>query len=457
MLTQLNPQVFQHQQQIPPNAIMLDNLLSQAEKIVSENYGLRLRLILMRRQELNRQMAEIDKELLELNKQVTQWKVDVENKYNVDIKVENGNSQFALPRKKPQEVVTPEEVPVLAKGDLSLSMASITFLDNASVIRTLVLDFTPDFVSFTLRNGDSFYLDVWRSSKEGEWSPLNSNTHTPAILPDSTEVKPTDSTLGTTFVQEGMTLSLKVNSTQYDIVFSTSDNVANLLPEIVNQTQGAVGYFMMEGKSYIYTSRTVGEYARLEVLDSGESDASILFGWSPGLVTRGREPRPQLNLNTTRYVVRDLEYGSNIWYKWRLISSDGTTVTSFSLPFQEVQAQPDIVSERVLAYVNVVDLRGNPDPYREFFFSAEGIHNIKGYIITDNKFSKKTDAFGHLEVYLLRGAVVRFQIAGQELSRQITVPTDPDITSFSLFDPAYSSDDSFAVQKRDIEWAPRRG
>lgn len=336
-------------------------------------------------------------------------------------------------------------------------MASVTFLDSAPVIRSLVVDMTPDAVEFALSNGIEFGLDVWRSAIEGEWAPLCARVHTPAILPDLVYLEYTDGSLGTSFIETGMTLSLKVGNTQYDIEFTSGGPVADVLPQINQQTNNTVSFFMKENKPYLYVNNVYGEYSRLEVLNSGESDASVLFGLYPGLVSRGREPRPSLSLNTTRYTVRDLEYGSSVWYKWRLTDVSEMVHTTFSLPFQEIQKQPDVVSERVLAYANVVDLRGNPDPHREFFFAAEGVQNVKNSLVTDNKFSRKTDAFGRLEVYLLRGTTVRFQVAGLELVRQIKVPTDTSVTSFSLFDPAYGEDDSFAVQVKDIEWAPRRG
>ena len=116
MLSQLNPQLgLQQQGGKPAGAIELANLLTDQEKLVSENYGLRLRLILIRRQELARQQKELENELLELNKSVTQWRVDVENKHNVDIIVDqNANAQFAIPRKKKEE---PQEVqPFLPPG-----------------------------------------------------------------------------------------------------------------------------------------------------------------------------------------------------------------------------------------------------------------------------------------------------------------------------------------------------
>lgn len=105
MLAQLNPQLgLQQQGGKPAGAVELVNLLTDQEKLVSENYALRLRLILIRRQELARQQKELENELLELNKSVTQWRVDVENKHNVDIIVDqNANAQFAMPRKKKVE------------------------------------------------------------------------------------------------------------------------------------------------------------------------------------------------------------------------------------------------------------------------------------------------------------------------------------------------------------------
>jgi hypothetical protein len=116
-------------------------------------------------------------------------------------------------------------------------------------------------------------------------------------------------------------------------------------------------------------------------------------------------------------------------------------------------------SNLALGQLDLVDGSGKPVSDRTVFievpFSGAVIDDTK--VVANQKLSKKTDANGHVEFLLVRGMDITVAIAGTNLIKSLTVPTDSSIETFSLMDPSLSEDnDYFKVRVPDIPFAERR-
>jgi hypothetical protein len=107
--------------------------------------------------------------------------------------------------------------------------------------------------------------------------------------------------------------------------------------------------------------------------------------------------------------------------------------------------------------LDLIDVQGRPLANREVKIHTDfnGIL-VDGRLMAGTSATLTTDLNGHLDVVLVRGQKVSVAIVGTDLVREITVPNDPAIMKFNLFDPALAGPDVFQVQVPNLISAERR-
>ena len=103
-------------------------------------------------------------------------------------------------------------------------------------------------------------------------------------------------------------------------------------------------------------------------------------------------------------------------------------------------------------------LDGRPLAYREVsVYPADLGELVEDKLVAGGPKENSTDANGHVEFLLVRGAAITVAISGTSIVRDIVVPTDTTVTVFGLLDPSVGpQDDVFVVQRPDIIYAERR-
>jgi hypothetical protein len=215
-------------------------------------------------------------------------------------------------------------------------------------------------------------------------------------------------------------------------------------------------YVTATGKLAIRTVQ-VGTIASVRITGN---DAAAILGFSteePDNIAFGIDARIPLRSGVTNYAFTDHNGDESYFYKTRFYNQVTRTTSAFSNPFSGVSAGMLDQSSLVRATVDLVDSSGVSTKNRAVLLQPKftGVR-VNGKTLVDNEVSVLTDLNGHAEFQLVRGQPFTVAIAGTDIVRDFTTPTDPTVMTFDMLDPAISSNDVFSVQQPNLDYATRR-
>lgn len=323
--------------------------------------------------------------------------------------------------------------------------------------QALQLDIFVDSASW---EGQFDSLEVRRSrlTDGGPYQALTGDGWAPASLPALASA-PSPPQTGPSATLAGKTLYLLISErTQLAVTFAGPDptTFASAATQIAGQSNGLLNSFVLANQLYVQTKQP-GAGASLRVVGGDPAPLLGLQVHEPGSLAFGSDARIPLVHGVANYVYTDLNGSRDFFYKTRFFNTLSRTTSDFSLPFQGRFLAGVGLSNLVRATVDVVDARGiGQAGVAVLLFNRFAGTQIGGKTMVGGASNGLTDDNGHFETLLVRGTAVTVAIAGTNLARDVTVPTDPGVQSFDLLDPAYGSNDLFNVQVPNLKYAVRR-
>jgi hypothetical protein len=328
--------------------------------------------------------------------------------------------------------------------------ASVLSVTNASLLRLTVFVEDSDWEGFDR-------LEVWRSvlGEAGPYEEISGKGWLPAVLPyGALEPSPAQ---GAYVNVVGKKLQLLLNEAHaLEVTFTGVDPIR--LSDVATQISqlGYVqGYVDTNGKLAVRTLQAGGNVA-LRIVGG---DAAPLLGLSnlaPDSLGFGTDPRPVLLQGQRTYTFVDYWSQPGYFYKTRFSNSLSGVKSAFA---NAVSANASLVvapSKIAMGYVKLLQNNGRPAATQEVtVYSSYTAALLDGATILGGPEKFLTDASGYAEFPLLRGISVDVGVGGSSVVRRVTVPTDPNVLKFNVFDPAYGQDDSFAVVRADLPYAQR--
>lgn len=306
-------------------------------------------------------------------------------------------------------------------------------------------------------------IEVWRSrdSIRGPYEELTADKWRTARIPKLTGDRPSSPVTGRYVTIVGLTLQLKVGETDdLVITFTGVDPLtfAEAAAQITSQGLTKVAAYVDEDGLLVVETTEPGTGAVLRIVGG---DAAPLLGLpteEPDSLAFGRDARIPIKLGTESYLFTDVRGSDAYFYKTRFRNRLSLGVSEFSQPFSLGQAIGISSANIVCGTLDLVDTNGKPLVNREVtVFNRYQGDLVEGKFIAGFGENKLTDASGHVEFTLVRGAHMTVSISGTDIARNIVVPTDSDVTIFGLLDSDISTqDDGFVVQVPDIVYAERR-
>jgi len=339
-------------------------------------------------------------------------------------------------------------------------MPSITIspAETVATEQDLQLDI---FVEGHAWEGQFDSLEIWRSriGPNGPFESLTGDGWRPARLPLVEGDAPTVPQTGPSVTLSGKSLALRVNEElDLNVVFSGSDPLTYgaAATQITAQGRRLVRSFVI-GSSLIVETAQPGSASILRVIGGDGAPLLGLPTLEPASVAFGKDARIPLTMGTTRYLFTDHNGSPEFFYKTRFYNALLRTTSTFSLPFSGKSVSTLATENLVRATVDLVDNHGVALANRAVLLAPKfrGTQ-VAGKTLVDGKSETLTDECGHAEFMLVRGQAFTVAIAGTDLVRDITAPTNAAVLSFDMLDPAYGSNDLFNVQKPEIDFAVRR-
>lgn len=291
------------------------------------------------------------------------------------------------------------------------------------------------------------YLEVHRSTA-GVGGPYINIT---GDSPTSAELEGTNDS---PFTLNGLTLELRVDDgatqsvtiEEADPVYIDPliDELSDKLTDVTIEN-GGTGNLKL-------TSAITGTASSIEI--TGGTGLTEL-GFTVGKVT-GTDRRVLLQEGYTEFTFIDSGGETSYYYEVRYYSSLTGQTSDFSDPIPGAQATP-VSADLITATVDMVEVNG--EPMADVVVLVSNAYDpdsliVSSYGILGKSVTFTTDASGHGEIDLVKGAVVDVTISGTGITRKITVPTSG--TTFDLLSAVATADDIFQIQTPDIPNAIRR-
>lgn len=305
-------------------------------------------------------------------------------------------------------------------------------------------------------------LEVWRSMSgpNGPYEELTSAVWSGPRLPQGAGDPPAVPVMGRYETIVGKTLEALLDERdRITITFTGTDPIqrGTIAAQITSQSAGRLRSYVLSDGSMVVESLEPGVQAILRILPSEGAGILGLPSTEPESFTFGHDARLQLVPGQDSYAFTDPHGSSSAFYKSRYRNAETDTVSDFSAPIPAQAVVP--LTDLVTGFLDLVDTSGRPLPNREV--RLEGSFNgqlVEGRTVVPSpgpQTSRLTDKNGHVEFLLVRGIKVTVGVSGTNLARTVTVPTDPSVKSFNLFDPAVGKDDLFSVAVPDVDFAFR--
>jgi hypothetical protein len=297
-------------------------------------------------------------------------------------------------------------------------------------------------------------LEVWRStaSSGGPYVELTGDTWGPAVITGRRGQG----------ALVGKTLELLVGTVPLIVTFTGTDSLT--LGSIASQIQAAaLGLLSASAGADTYTltltTADVGCRARIEITGGNAAPILGFSAYPPTNRAYGTDARPQLVTGRGAYTFEDpWAQGSTYFYKTRMRKSSDSSVSEFSNSFRGDVTRAVTADRLVRGWLRLIDVQGRPIRGRSIMLSTrDTVHvlSVDQLLVDVGDQQLFTDENGYCSMLLFRGLVISVGIAGTALVRDVSVPTDPSIDSFNLFDPTTSTDDAFTVQVPDVNIAER--
>jgi hypothetical protein len=308
------------------------------------------------------------------------------------------------------------------------------------------------------------HLEVWRSvlGADGPYTEMTAASWLPPTFPPDLygQVPPSPAVVGPQVPIEGLVLNLLLDEeTPITITFTglTSLTFSQAATQITAQGEGLlVAFVWMDGR-LVLTSMEPGNKAILHILGGNAAPLLGLPTTSSSTVAYGKDARLELIRGQELYQFIDYHGDPDFWYKTRFRQALTGNVSDFSLPFAASSASIVDTSTLIIGTVDLIDAQGKPVQNREVSLYTRfggAVAGTDGVIPRDIR--QLTDENGHAEFSLVRGLQVTVAVAGTQLVRDITVPTDMSLSSFGLLDPGVGSNDVFVVQVPNVDYVVRR-
>lgn len=300
-------------------------------------------------------------------------------------------------------------------------------------------------------NGIFDHLEVFRS-RLGASGPYEELTG-PVWAPASFQV------LAKAYTVNTKILALSIGTLIVKIIFIGADPIsaASMATQIQAQGLGLITAFVQDTSLVIQTT-SLGVTTTLTILPSDVAGILGLDTTQPVATTFGQDARLTLVLGKTTYNFTDPNGDTDFFYKVRFWNSTNGAQSDLSEPFQGTPTTTLEVSDLILGTIDLVDPLGRPAANVRILLD----NRFSGQLVEDNfalvggSVEQLTDVNGHAEFNLVRGAKLTVAIAGTNIARDITVPTDPTLNTFKLLDPGIAGPDVFMVQIPNIDYAVRR-
>lgn len=303
-------------------------------------------------------------------------------------------------------------------------------------------------------------LEAWRSrdTQSGPYEELTDDGVSPARIPKGAADSPASPVTGPSVTIVGQELDLLVNEEdEVSVTFTGVDPLtyAEIAAQIDAAAPSLVRAYVSDDPQVVVQTAGAGTAVSLRVVGGSAATLLGLPTEEPDSLAYGRDARVALIEGRTAYQFTDLRGSADYYYKIRFRNTNTSAVSEFSLP-HTVMAKLGLAPGRLaLGQLDLVRVNGKPlinQPVRVHTEFGRPV-TVDGKTMAGTDVEESTDADGHVEFLLVRGAQVSVAVPGTSLVREITVP---DIDTFNLLDPSISGDDIFRVQVPELTYAPRR-
>jgi hypothetical protein len=307
-------------------------------------------------------------------------------------------------------------------------------------------------------------LEVWRSrtTAQGPFDPLMGDGWQVAALPRGAPPPPAVPLTGPLVTIVGTELELLVNEeTALTVTFTGTDPLtyAQVVAQIISQGESLINAYVAVAQSSLIVLTTVqaGALASLRVTGG---DAAAILGFSttdPSNIAFGFDARIALKPGVAAYQYVDHSGSPDFFYKTRFFNSVSRTTSAFSPAFSGATVSSLQPANLVRGTVDLVDAGGVALTNRAvLLYPKFSGARVEGKTLVDGGAEVLTDVNGHAEFVLVRGQPFTVAIAGTDIARDFTTPTDPTVDTFDMLDPAISANDVFNVQEPNLDYATRR-
>lgn len=292
-------------------------------------------------------------------------------------------------------------------------------------------------------------IEVWRSRSTpgGPYDELTASSWKPARLPKNGGDIPAAPVTGpaVNIVGESLEFILKEKDSIF-IVFTGVDPLpfSQVSTQITAQSAGRLHSYVDSDAHLVVETLEPGTGAALRVVVSNATSILALPLQEPDVLVFGKDARLSLERGANVYRFSDVSGSTEYFYKTRFFNSMTGAVSAFSLPFGTGQVLGIAPQFLVSGFLDLVTSDGKPVVGRRVTLSLSFNGTITdGKLLAGNALSQHTDAFGHVEFNLVRGAKYDLSIAGLNLVKTVSTPLDPTVASFQLVDPDFSEQQDY--------------
>ncbi len=305
-------------------------------------------------------------------------------------------------------------------------------------------------------------LEVWRSTdhEAGPYEELTAEAWSFPRLPKGAANAPSSPVTGAPVITVGKTLELLLDEEDELVVtFTGSDPLtfSDAAGQIEAQSAGRVRGYVLGTGELVLERVLAGASAALRVVGGSAAALLGLPTIEPGSLAFGKEARIALSPSVVKYSFIDLFGSKDYFYKTRFRNRSSGATSEFSSAFGSTHRLGLSADNIVLGTAYVIDQQGRPQRNVLVSVYHAGAQLVDGKLIAETRQDRFTNEEGYVDFSLIRGMNLSVSVANTNIARSIKVPTDPLLSTFSLFDPAVATEpDAFKVMVPDIITAEKR-
>jgi hypothetical protein len=301
-------------------------------------------------------------------------------------------------------------------------------------------------------------LEVWRSPAPGQpFKEITGEAWTAARVPADGEDEPPIVVAGPLIDVVGQRLSViarngDLSQLDFDFVGAGAALLKDIAIQITSQSGGRLKSYVDTNQKLVLETTVAGASSYLQVLST---TAAVFLGLPtelPESEAFGKERRIPLQPGVSQYTFVDQAGSPTSSYKTRFRNSVSGVTSEFSLPFTGVQAIGLNPTRLITGFLSLVGNDGKPLAFTEVSIRSNFRGQlVDGKLIAGGDLVDSTNSEGYVEFVLVRGQPYTLGIAGTNIVKDFTAPTDSSLSTFPLLDPAYgTADDYFKVRVPNI-------